>query len=144
MKIKIVAMIQHVMRTFTLHQLNQLRTSNASVSLDGTRPLAGPIWSTGHVQVIDRTIDAYFECTVRHNTADILRSHRKLLIVQFLHPGLDAVGLGRRLNEPTIMATHAHDELAYAQHMHSMKCLSMSDVALLHAQTCPCCCTACN
>ena len=34
---------------------------------------------------------------------------------------------------------HAHDELAYAQHMHSMQCLSMSDVALLHARRCPCC-----
>ena len=109
MRNKTVAMIQHVMRTFTLHQLNQLRPSGASVNPDGTRPPAGPIWSTDHdiVQLIDRTVDAYFECTVRHNAtpAGTPRSHRKLVIVQFSHPGLDEVGLGRVLNEPAIMAS---------------------------------------
>lgn len=104
MRHRTVVLMLRVMRDFTLEQLNSLRPTCTSVDQDGTRAPAGPPWSADATQLIIRVIEAYLDCTVRHSTANAPLSHRRLLIVQFSHPGLDEVGLGRLLNESEIVS----------------------------------------
>lgn len=103
MRHRTVVLMLRVMRDFTLEQLNSLRPT--SVDQDGTRAPAGPPWSADATQLIIRVIEAYLDCTVRHSTANAPLSHRRLLIVQFSHPGLDEVGLGHPLNESEIVSS---------------------------------------
>lgn len=89
----------------TQHESLRPTPASRSTNQDGTRPPAGPPWSADATQLIIRTIEAYLDCTVRHDIGKTPLSHRKLLIVQFSHPGLDEVGLGRLLNEPNILSS---------------------------------------
>ena len=71
----------------------------------GPRTPAGPPWSTDLTLLVTKTVTAHVECIHRHNDSHVSRSHRKLLVVKFSHPGLDEVRLGSIVNDPLIVAS---------------------------------------
>lgn len=158
MRHRTVGMMLHVMREFSLEQLNELRPQCASsADQDGFRAPAEPAWSADAIQLIIKTINAYLDCTLRHSTANAPGSHRKLLIVHFSHPGLDAVGLGRLLSEPEIVASipsHYRESVGrplvafkYAkpiglQWHNTRRYAHMSNVALANIRSSPCSCAS--
>ena len=93
--------IIYAMQHFSLEQLNILRP----LCPPGVEPrtLAGPAWSTDLTLLVIRTVTAHVECVHRHNESHVSSRHRKLLVVKFLHPGLDEVG--GVVRDPLIVAS---------------------------------------
>ena len=151
----VVAMLQ-VMREFTLEQLNALRPPCTSADQDGIRAPAEPAWSADATQLIIKTINAYLDYTLGTG-GKLPISNRKLLVFQFSHPGLDAIGIERLLNEPSILdAIDEHDREAvgrplvvfkYAdplglQWHNTRRYAHMSDAALACIRNNPCSCAS--